>query len=288
MIDIITPWQEEMMRQGKPYIAARNNASSIGYPCERNLVYRRTAPSKQKSLEALERMIEGTKQHENVRAYLRQLGFVLTEDEAPQFEPAYQLSGHIEGLISKNGIKMLYEIKTCAPYTFDGIKTLEDCNKKSMWTKIWLDQCHTYMLMREYDSLLLILKNRALWKLKYFLIELDYDRADELLKKAERINEHIANKTLPDRIKYDVDVCGWCDYQYLCLPSIQIESASLIKDDPAFIELINQHEELREPKRKYDVLHKKIKELFKACGVPTIIAGDYEISNPKKMKIERI
>src|SRR5437867_568445 len=61
-------------------------------------------------------------------------------------------------------------------------------------------------------------------------VKLDYDYAESLLRRAERINAHVEAGTLPERIPFNEEVCPRCPFYALCLPDFEG------KDPIAFLE----------------------------------------------------
>ena len=72
--------------------------------------------------------------------------------------------------------------------------------------------------MKSCERGLLLCLNKATGALAQVVVDLDYEYAEELLQRAERINRHVNNDTLPERMAFDETVCPRCPYYGVCLP----------------------------------------------------------------------
>jgi hypothetical protein len=114
----------------------------------------------------------------------------------------YQITGHIDGVIqteiNKQWVNLaVCDIKTCSPHVFDSMNSFEDLEKYP-WTKKYRGQLYIYMLGMNIDKGCLIFCNKQnLYQMKTIWFELDYGYAEGLLCRAENINLHVKNETLP-------------------------------------------------------------------------------------------
>ncbi len=120
---------------------------------------------------------------------------------------------------------------------------------------------------------ILALKNKSTGRCKFIQFTLDYDLAEEIVKKIERVNRHVRDDTLPDKINDDA-ICDLCSFNEVCLPDVY-HDGEIIFDEELEAD-INQLMELRSSIKplqdEYDELNEKLKK--KLHGVQKAIVGD--------------
>jgi len=81
-----------------------------------------------------------------------------------------------------------------------------------------------------------------------------------LLNKAERINTHVKNDTLPDYVD-DTSGCPECPFWGICTPSTQAKEYDFINDAEIIAKVERLHE-LKESSKEYSDLDSELKEIF--------------------------
>ena len=265
MYDIDKKIDEVYEKERRVYPCRSNRASQLGHPCERYLVYMRTAWDKQTLHPVeLEYIFEGGRVIEKIALQrLEKAGFNPTNQGRDFEEKKYSITGHIDTMIEiselKNG-KMPCEIKGISPFEFDKINSTEDMLlSKRFWMRQYPAQLQLYLLMSEKEIGLFFIINKLTFKHKTIWMAIDYEFCEELVKKAIRIDKHIAENTLPDRID-DFDVCMNCSFRQHCMPDLKaIEGVQFI-DDIELEENLNRIEELKPLVKEYEELDSKIKK----------------------------
>ena len=255
-------WQKE--RKIKIAPCHTNRASSLGHSCERYLVLTRTAWDKKIPHDIGLQLIfdEGEIQENAVIRDLIDAGVKVTEQQKAFEWPKFQITGHLDLMVECDGWGGPVEIKSMNPHIFDSINSLDDF-KKYPWTARYIAQMQIYLLMNNSENGYFLLKNKSTGELRQIEIRLDYEFAESLLKKAERVNAHIENKTLPDFVK-DPDECKRCAFfGHVCNPPLEFD-APVISDDPGLLEMLDRRAEIKEFSTEYNRIDKKIKERFKA------------------------
>jgi len=276
-----------------------NRASSIGYAvpmlngCLRRGVYERTHWQEKKLWEVHTILIfeEGDLQEGKVMADLQQAGYPIIEQQTPyQWEDKETgevlVTGHVDGklMCEKEGteehVAIPVEIKSMHPNIFAQIHTWEDFKKKP-WTRSYMAQITLYMLMNNIDIGLFILKNKSSGKLKQIIVKLDYELGEACVKAAEAINQHVKEKTLPDRID-DRDVCKDCMFNHVCLPDINFGEEIQIGEDPAFESKLKEYLEIKETAKKAEkmwdeVLRPRMKASTDEKGTLNMVLGNYHL-----------
>ena len=120
----------------------------------------------------------------------------------------------------------------------------------------YADQGTLYCLLEEVPAGVLIFKNKSTGLLKPIFYELDYESAERMLKRIERLQAFInfsasRGATLssrpdvvsatatelmvdPSPISYEEAVCGDCPFGALCYPPRAFGEGASIIEDPAF------------------------------------------------------
>lgn len=277
MIDIVQAVVEAKARKIKQWPINSNRASEMGHPCERYLVYLRTR-WQEKALHDVDLQFifdKGSRDEEGVLMDLREAGIKIVEQQRPFSWPKYQITGSIDAKILDNGNAIPIEIKSFSDWNWKAIGSVEDMHKsKALYMRKYPAQLTLYLIMDEKEEGLFILFNKQSGKIKPVPMRLDFAYAETLIQKAERVNEHVKNNTLPDRINYDENICEQCGFSHICLPDV-IHEASLI-DDPDFELKLNRRAALKEAKDEYDQLDKEIREAVKEK--PEVICGDWRLT----------
>lgn len=258
-----------------------NRASILGVPCERWLVYERTQWDNKKlpSLELQYIFEEGKKHEESVVNDLKKAGFLIFQQQTSFFLEKEEISGSFDFKIADpEDSKTAYicEAKAVSPNVFASLNTIEDFNNNWFY-KRWLSQIQIYLYGAgtSEEKGFLVIKNRVSGRLKIMDIFLDYDYVDGLLKKAQRINEHIKNGTLPDQIE-DISICSKCPFFHICLPEMVEKSFVEFIEDGTLEEKIKRWYDLKEARREYEKLDDEIKKIFEKKD--KIIIGNFFIT----------
>jgi CRISPR/Cas system-associated exonuclease Cas4 (RecB family) len=226
------------------------------------------------------RFEEGKRQEQwvvNELASLGQrLGFNVIESQVPlskDMTDRYHLTGHIDGKIEFDGRRIPFEVKSLNPNFFDGVNTVDDL-KGDVFLARYYRQIQVYLLgHNESEAVLIVTDCLGHWK--FIVVPLDYDETERILQTVEAVNKAVASKTIPDRIKYDPDICGWCPFSHICLPDVIAEARVHFADDPTLLAAITRHEELKPLVKEYETLHDKLAEQVK--GKPLVAVGDFII-----------
>lgn len=183
-------------------------------------------------------------------------------------------TGRIDGFIRFEGVRVPVEIKSMAPAIFQGIKSVEDFQRKP-WLRKYTRQLTMYMYGNNCEHGLFIVGD-MLGHWKMLPLVLDYGEAESILQRLERVHAAIKARRYPDRIVYDQSICGKCPFAVLCLPDM-VNAETEIINTPETEAMLERHEELKPLAKEYEDLHENIKGSFKAPK--TIIGGKWLVSN---------
>lgn len=261
-----------------------NWASSLGHPCARFGVHRRVDwRSRPAHSVTSEFIFNGGRVIERYIAkdYLEKAGYEIVENNTPiQAEPTRTLEklnigGKLDFVCRKESLKFPVEVKSMAPYDWEKINSIEDfLHSKKTWHKTYPGQLTLYLLGRDYEIGMFLMINKLTYEPKHIWVHLDYTYAEGLLKRAEEINKHVADSTYPDRIEYDEQVCGKCDFASICLESIVRTEAEVLTDD-SLIEKLERREELKAAKSEYEEIDAECKKALQ--GVKKGVAGNFMV-----------
>jgi len=268
---------EAKARKIKQWPVNSNRASELGHECLKYLVLNRTRWEEKTLHNAKLQMIfdMGKMVEESVMQDLREAGFVIVEQQRPFSWAKYQITGSIDCKIAIDGKTYPTEIKSAAPFSFNSINSIEDMKRhKWHYMRKYPAQLTLYLLMDGKDRGLFIFKNKSTGELKEIFLDLDYDFAESLIKKAEAINKHVAEGTLPEPMEYSEEICADCPFVHLCLPD-RIGKEVEIVEDGRLLELLNRYAELKPVAKEYEDVDSQIKKLVE--GREKIIVGNFFI-----------
>lgn len=286
MIDIVARVYEATRKRIKQSPHPMNRASEAGHPCERFLVAART---KQNLLAlhdvALQRIFDEGNVHE--RAVIRELedaGFEIVEQQRPFEWPEFQLSGRIDAKIKDESVNLNkpLEVKSCSPNVFLCVKkfhTAEDFTKaKQTWLRKYPAQLMSYLLMDDKgEEGIFIFKNKSTGELHQIDITIDFAYMEEILKKLERVNNHVKAGTFPAAEL--IDECKGCGFaKSFCFvgqdfgPGFELGLLS----NEEWISKLERIKETEEAAKENDELLSEVKDFFRGRQA---IVGNFAINS---------
>jgi len=185
----------------------------------------------------------------------------------------YDISGYMDAEIevvhpvTKELIWIPFEHKTTSPNGFRAIKKHKEegisLTKASQpWLKKYPGQLTTYQMFKGVDIGCWFYFEKTSGDYLFWILPLDYEYAETLIKRAERSNKNVAKKTIPDPVY--CESCVGCPFDLtLCFPD---------KDFGPGFDMINSEEVLSKVK-KYKSLEAELKE-FNALKRELIGKGD--------------
>lgn len=255
-----------------------NRASDLGHECLRYLVLNRTRWQEKTLHDTRLQAIfdEGNLHEKAVLRLLEDSGFNITEQQRAFEWKEYQITGHIDAKLVTNGQVIPLEIKSSSSFVWESLSDIKDLyNGKYHYLRKYPAQMTSYLLMDEKSEGLFIFKNKQTGALKEIPMPVDYVLGAKLIRKAEAINKHVAEETIPEGISYDDQICEDCGYVHICLPEVD-RNALEIQTDPELEAKIERWFELKPNKSEYDKLDKEIKAQLK--NQDKIVIGNYMIT----------
>jgi hypothetical protein len=221
---------------------------------------------------------------------LREAGFKLYDVPKGEVWEKYNISGKIDTRIEWKKKIVIVEIKGINHFLW--MKLAKDphldtlLNDDRAWVKKIPGQLLIYLLLHNQNEGFLFLKdkltNQPLIIWAYLQEPHHLEIAEGMLKKAESINKHVANDTLPDRIK-NRSICMQCEFKTQCLPDItKGEALELLQEDTDIIDRLERREEIKSLSSEYNTLDKQLKKIFEDIGKKKVAIGDFIIERTKK------
>lgn len=258
-----------------------NRASNLGHPCELYLVLERTKWTQRKApdLGLLKIFRRGKKLEPLIRRDLEDMGYQIEAVQQGKFWKEPNISGHIDLRVARRAGRpsVLTELKTVSSAHFQQLQTADDILKhRHHYVRAWLAQLQIYQLLEGEEEALFILHEPSWNDYRAIQVFLDFDFAESLVQKAERVNAHVLAGTEPEPLT-EADVCERCPYfGTACYPPLIVQEGEFV-NDPELEAKIQRWLDLKAAKSEYDELDKAIKGRFKAvekarCG-PFSVTG---------------
>jgi len=266
----------------KVYPVNNLRASNIGHPCERYLyLLIKHWDEQQPHDEGLQNIFDfGNSVEEYTIKKLKDAGLeIVTPTQRSWKVENPFITGREDIRIKDPEDGQLYpaEIKGLSPFEWERLNSIEDFyNSKRYYVRGYPSQLMVYCWKFEKEKGFFVLTNKLTGKIKIIEVPFDWDRADALLKKGERIYSALADesgKTVPAACD-DITVCEECTMRHLC--SASIERPDMDIDDGELEALIDRKGELAAAYKEYNEMNDKIKA---AVGDrDKVLAGKYVVT----------
>lgn len=271
---------EAKARKRENWPVKANRASELGHPCLRYLTYLRVA-WQERALPSVGLQYlfdERKRQEDHAIEDLKEAGYTFIQQQRPFSWPQFDITGTIDGQLvlprgATAGTLVPGEIKSINPWDWEKIALQPDVrdhlkqflHSERVWLQKIPSQITLYLLMNNSELGALILRNALDGRMKVLPIMLDLDLGEQVLRKAEAVNMHAAEGTLPGRIPYEEDTCGRCAFHHICLPDQAAREGAQMLDQPELEEALERRAELEPTRKEYESLDKRIKDIAKAA-----------------------
>lgn len=252
-------------KQSKIKLYPCNNlrASNVGHPCERYL-YLSIKNWEDKKLynETTQCIFDlGNKIEEYVIQTLKDAGFEVITPTIRAWKVEKPLITGREDLRIKLEDGQFYpvEVKGLSPQEWDKLDSVQDfLNSKKYYVRAYPAQLYIYMYQFGKEKGYFALCNKLTGEIKLIEVPFDYDYAEKILQKAERIYKCIAEEKLPESCE-DISVCEYCDLAHVCTANIKRVEAD-VDVSGELDELIDRKQKLSEAYREYQEVNDLIKK----------------------------
>lgn len=279
-----------------------NRCSQLGDPCERRLFYHRAAWDQSRPIEdGLAGVFRtGTALEPVIMRNLSDIG----ERALPPFRivgqqsvmrdelfDAHQISGTCDGFLQvQPSLKdwhtvAVVDVKTCSPNIFTTLESIESLNRYP-WTAKYKAQLMLYALANNIEWCLLLFVNKSnLWEYKAIPFPLDYEYAESLIQKADRVNAAVAQNAPPPKLNR-MDECERCEFRHVCLPELESNGTLELSLDTELEELLLEREALQPSQKRWN----QIDGILKKRLVPgqDLCVGKFVVTWVQKHREEKV
>jgi hypothetical protein len=271
----------------KTWTPSATPATSLGYECERRICYQRTRPDMASSIsEELASIFEEGNMHQaDVRRELSAIGYEVVEAEVNFKDKALDITGTIDGKIQLTGEhrarRIPLEIKSTQvspPRTEEEWRASE-----SSLLRRYYAQLQTYMFLTNEPEAIALFKEKGTGLWTCVAVALDFDYAEQLLKRAERVRDAVkliegapvADRDLlyPARIA-DRSECDGCPFKdTVCHPADAEPDPLLMADEAKLVAQLEQRERDDAAATEFDKIDKAVKDRFKLTKGERFVVG---------------
>lgn len=253
-----------------------NRASLLGHPCLKYLVLKRLKWEEEllpsRNLQLI--FDEGKLHEQQILKEMIDAGLEIIETQRMFEWREFQITGHIDCKVKVNSSVYPVEIKSCSDFVFSKINSAKDLYESDRhYIRMYPAQMTLYLLMDNKEEGIFIFKNKQTGELKEIPMKLDYSLGENLLQKAEKINDCVKKNEIPEQEIFDEDLCSNCSFRHICLPEIARESIEIAPDAA---EILDRYFELKPLVKEYHKLDKKIRAMFKEKE--RVLCGSYLIT----------
>lgn len=273
-------------KQGKIKVYPCRNlrASNIGHPCERYLYLLITRWEEQQPHDVgLQHIFDlGNTLEAHTINNLKEAGYEVITPTQWSFQINNPLITGREDLRIKdeNGELIPVEVKGISPFEFGKLNTVEDfLRSKKHYIRQYPAQLQIYMYHFNKLYGFFALTNKLTGETKMIRMDFNWDMADELLKKAERIYKAIEDKKEPNAVE-DMVMCEGCKLAHICGVHRGIEPCVELDDE--LNDLIAQKYELKKYVDQYAEVDNAIKS--KVGEREKVITGNYLVQRKRIQK----
>ena len=268
----------------KIYPCNNLRASNLGHPCERYLYLLIKHWNEQKPHDVgLQCIFDlGNTLEEHTIKNIKEAGFEVITPTVRSWKIDKPLITGREDIRIKdeNGELLPVEIKGISPFEFDKLNTVEDfLRSKRPYIRGYPAQLQIYMYYFAKEKGFFALTNKLTGETKFIEMPFDYEYAESLLQKAERIYKALDEEAPPDACE-DISVCEGCSLAHICGECRRVPAD--IDLDEELDALIDRKNELAAAKKEYEQVDKEIKA--RVGDRDKVITGQYLITRSSFVK----
>ena len=276
--------------------AGWNSPSSIGHPCLRFHVLRRTKGEFQKpfSKAQLERMEMGKEIGRIAQLRLISAGFEVMRMEEQIEYRVLMMRGKADNIARppmETGPFHIWEFKSVAPRIFDSITDYRSViDNRFPWIRFAPYQCVSYLILERHkrSRAKVDLDSATLWywsldgRRKRVEVPYGQDMVDEITDRCERVNAHIGAGTEPEPI-CDPDICPGCSFfqTEACDIRLAMAADTQVVTDESDIDVVRRYLVLKPQAREYTAVRNRLNLRF--GGVESALVPGVGIVRGKQM-----
>ena len=274
-----------------------NNASDIGFECDTfQALCRLKGELKPKISPSLKKLLRigNIFERPNIR-WLQDAEIEIVEATNRRFEwERYNIVGYMDAMIRLPNSKtwLPFEHKTCSTNSFRAIQKHHEqgtslAKADQLWLRKYPGQLMTYMLFNNSETGLWFYYEKQSGQYLFWILPLDYDYADSLIRRAERCEENVKAGTIP-KPKY-CEMCAQCPFALTyCFPDRDFGPGFELMDDESLEQKIKRMKELEGTEvKEYNSLKKMLIGNGKKPGLlyqKNAVVGNYIIESKEYEK----
>ena len=270
----------------KVYPCNNLRASNLGFPCERYLYLLIKHWDEQKPYDVgLQNIFDlGNTLEQHTIQNIIEAGFEIVTPTVRSWKEEVR-GGIITGredirIKDEKGELLPVEIKGLSPFEYDKLNCVDDFLKsKKAYVRGYPAQLYVYMLKFGKEKGFFALTNKLTGETKFIEVPFDYDFAETLLQKAERIYKALAANEAPEACN-DISVCENCSLAHICGECRRVPADVDIDDE--LDALIDRKQQLSAAKKEYEDVDKEIKK--RVGEREKVITGHYLIERKSFVK----
>lgn len=265
-------------------------ASDIGFECNRYHFYNLTRWQERPSHDVGLQMIfeDGDLHEKSVIRDLMDAGLQVVEQQVTLNYDTPKITGRIDAVVIWKGESVPLEIKSINPWDFASINSENDIrNHKKHTIRKYYAQMQLYLLNKNKERGLFLFKCKQPTDYKQIEVNLDYEFAESLLKKAEAIYAAISKKNPPEFCGTR-EICQQCPYLHICNPPMDFGEGVQVVEDGEIEGALDRRSALEPASKEFDALDKQVKDWAKGRGTNDILCGDYHIEVKEQERKQKI
>lgn len=301
-LQIVTKRAERIREErGGVWAPSRTPVTSLGYDCERRVVYQRVYPEKAAPIgdELAGIFAEGDLHQRDVRTKLAEIGFEVLEAETNFRDDKLEITGTIDGRIAvpkEDGgrpRRVPLEIKSTSGQP--PANEFEWRHSETPLLRRYFVQLQLYMLLTNEPEAIALFKNKITGEWTVVPVSLDYAYAESILQRAERIRDAVrdvldgGDDYLPARLA-SREECPGCPFKdTICHPEQAGADPLLLAEDAELGAEIDRRQELDPNRKEFEKLDERLKTRFKmTAGERFLVNGRWLVEKKKHGKGVRI
>lgn len=259
-----------LAKQPNPTSSGFNTASELGFECLRYQVARRIKGDMRQraGLSMARSFFLGTVLESPIIDLLRQAGFKVFQDPSTVFYEwqKYRIKGRTDGKIEMEvgGEKRVLplEVKTCSQRTWAAVMRAYESGEplwrtEQVWLRKWPAQLTIYMLLTGSEVGEWVFLNKESGELMFWMLPLDYEYAERLIKLAEETNRWVDRGELPEAVR--TEWCAKCDFRdTLCFVGEDFGKGVELVVDEQVEDEVARLVELEDKVKEYEALKSKL------------------------------
>lgn len=177
---------------------------------------------------------------------------------------------------------VVVEVKCMQTFMWSAITTWRDLLRNS-FTRKYVRQLMLYMKARKLtEGLFLIDDFQGHWKL--LPVKIDDDFIADAVKKINTATAARATGVAPERIPYDHDLCGRCDFAHVCIPDIHQDPRIKIVDNAALAKHLEIRDANYESWQKVEKANASVKKFFEGVKEGAFTIGNFIITRTSGLR----